>query len=259
MPLTDLIKSVPQKVSAGAQTALTTVNELREATDFASAVDVMTEAPQSFIEERVNRLRLENPEATPAEIIGILSRKFYKSSGATSAGTGAVAAFPGLGTVAGLGVSSAQFLAFLAQAGIYVLSVAHIYGIPTENRELRRMLVMSSILGEDATELLTAKLGFSSIGLLRSSFAQLGTNVTAKANSLLANRLKKLLVRKGATSIFGKVMPFGVGAGIGWWVGNTMAREVIRGTSYFLGPIPTSFAFDVTPILDAEPTQKDNS
>lgn len=237
-----MLKSLPRKLTSGAVSVLTTVKELREATDFASAVDVMTEAPQALIETRVARLRAENPQATPAEIIGILSKNFYSSAALTSAGSGAVAALPGVGTIAGLGISSAQFLGFLTQAGIYVLSVAHVYGIPTHDKELRRMLVMSSILGEEATELLTANLGFSSLSVLRSSFTQLGSNVTAKVNSMLANRLQKLLLRKGTTSVFGKILPFGVGAGIGWWIGNTMAREVVAGVSNFLGPVPLEFS-----------------
>lgn len=250
MPVTNLIAAVPQKVAAGANTVFSTVNELRKANDFASAVDVMAEAPQEYIEKRVNQLRIENPTATPADIIGILSRKFHKTASAASGATGVLAAAPGLGTAASLGVSSVQFASFLAQAGIYVLSVAHVYGIPLENKELRRMLVMSAVLGEDATDLVTTKLGFSSISVLRSSFAQLGSNATAKVNSFLANRLKKLLVRKGTTSILGKAMPFGIGAGIGWYVGHTMAHQVIKGTSQFLGPIPAEFSFPVT--LEAE-------
>ncbi|EEH64722.1 hypothetical protein HMPREF0044_0459 [Gleimia coleocanis DSM 15436] len=252
MSVTAVIKSVPQKIASGASTVASAVGELRNVTDFASAIDVMVEAPQGYIERSVNQLRIENPTASPAEIIGILSRRFHKTASLSSSATGVAASVPGLGTVASLGVSSVQFATFLAQAGIYVLSVAHVYGIPTEDREMRRMLVMSSILGEDATDLVTAKLGFSSINMMRASFAQLGSNATAKVNGFLAKRLKKMVVRKGTTSILGKAMPFGIGAGIGYYVGHTMAHQVIKGTSQFLGPIPTQFAFPVT--LEAKVT-----
>lgn len=254
MAVLEMLKSVPGKISFAVKSVGQTASEFKNVSDVASAVDAMTEIPQNYISTRVNALRLEHPDATPAEIIEILGQRFRKSSAYSSGATGAVAAFPGIGTVAGLGVSSAQFVAFLGQAGLYVLSVAHVYGVPTEDKEMRRMLVMSSILGEDATELVTAKLGFSSIRVMRSSFQQISTNASAKVNSFLANRVKKLLIRKGATSIFGKIMPFGIGAGVGWFVGHKMAHQVIKGTGEFLGPVPATFSFPI--IVDATLTEE---
>ncbi|MCS4485257.1 hypothetical protein NXS08_07230 [Gleimia sp. 6138-11-ORH1] len=243
----ETLKTVPSKVTAAVKNVSEVAGEFKRITDFASAIDVMTEVPQDYIANRVNALRLEHPEATPEILIEILGQRFRRSSAFSAGATGAVATLPGLNTIAGLGVSSAQFIAYLGQAGLYVLSVAHVYGIPTEEREHRRLLVMSSILGAEATELVNSKLGFSSLLSMRSSFQQMNSNAVTKVNAILLKRFGKRQLQKGTTSILGKVLPFGIGVGVGWYLGHTLAHQAITGTRDFLGPAPATFSFPVIP------------
>ncbi|MDO5720644.1 MAG: hypothetical protein Q4P05_07905 [Actinomycetaceae bacterium] len=242
--LSDL-KAIPANVGRGLQVTRNAAASLREARSVSEIVDTMIDIPNESIQKKVNDLRKEYPDATPADLEHIVTKQFRRIAAGTSGAAGATAAFPGLGTVAGLGVSSAQLLGFVSQAGYYVLTLAHIHGIPTEDIDKRRLLVLTSLMGEQGAEIASSQFGFSTLTALKGYASDMQRQTIKRVNSVLAKQATKQATRKGLSATLGRLMPFGIGAALGWVIGRSMAGNVIDGVTHALGPAPAEFAYPV--------------
>ncbi len=98
----------------------------------------------------VARLRRLNPEASPAEIVTKLEKRYLAAVMASGAAVGSAAAFPGIGTLAALSAVAGETLVFLEATAVFVLAVAEVHGIPLEERERRRALVLAVLVGDDS-------------------------------------------------------------------------------------------------------------
>lgn len=236
---------LPGAVWSTAKAAGKTAKELVRSGSITQAVDTMIDIPNESIHKRVNDLRIKHPHATPAELSRIVSRDFRRVAATTSGLVGASAAMPGVGTVAGVGLSSAQLLGFVTQAGYYVLTMASIHGIPTDDYDKRRLLVLTSLLGEQGAEIASSQFGFSTLTALKGYASDMQRQTIRRVNKALAKRASKQAATRGLSATFGRVMPFGIGAAVGWVVGRSMAGSVIEGVEHALGPAPEEFAFPV--------------
>lgn len=236
---------LPAAVWSTAKAAGKTAKELARTGSITQAVDTMIDIPNESIRKRVNELRIKYPHATPAELSQIVSRDFRRVAATTSGLVGASAAMPGVGTAAGVGLSSAQLLGFVTQAGYYVLTMASIHGIATDDYDKRRLLVLTSLLGEQGAQIASSQFGFSTLTALKGYASDMQRQTIRRVNKALAKHASKQAAKRGLSATFGRIMPFGIGAAIGWIVGRSMAGSVIEGVEHALGPAPTEFSFPV--------------
>ncbi|MDO5035118.1 MAG: hypothetical protein Q4E01_07040 [Actinomycetaceae bacterium] len=250
------VKKAPQAVAGTLRASRDLVRNVKNADSVQDVIDAMIEVPTQRIEEKVNRLRLENPGATPADIEAIVTREFRSLAANTSGAAGAAAAVPGLGTAAALGVSSAQLAGFVSEAGYYVLTLAHIHGIPMDDMEKRRLLVLTSLMGEQGEEIATQQFGFATLTALKGYATDMQRQTIKRVNKKLTQMAAKRAARKGATAMLGRLMPYGIGAGLGWVIGRSMAGNVIEGAQNALGAPPATFAYPLTVEIEVEEHQE---
>ncbi|MDI9588993.1 MAG: hypothetical protein QM234_08605 [Acidobacteriota bacterium] len=256
MGIISSVKKTPKAVKSTFATAGDTIKGLRNASTIQEIVDVMIQIPDEAIDAKVNKLRIQYPDASPADLERIVTKQFRKLAANTSGATGAVAAVPGLGTAAALGVSSAQLIGFVSEAGYYVLTLAHIHGIPMHDMDKRRLLVLTSLMGEQGTQIATSQFGFSTITALKGYATDVQRQTIQKINRTLAKQVSKNVSKKGASAILGRLMPYGIGAALGWVIGRSMAGNVIEGVQHALGKAPERFPYPVT--IEVEDVQEVN-
>lgn len=195
----------------------------------------------------VNRLRRAHPEATPAELVTMLEKRYQAAMVASGAAIGSTAAFPGIGTLAAMSALAGEPVLLLEATALFVLAVAEVHGIPLEHRERRRALVLSVLVGEDGR---AAVADLLAPRRTRGAWMADGAaNLPLPAVSMLNTRLlryfvKRYTVKRGVMA-FGKVLPVGIGAIVGG-VGNRMvARRIIANARAAFGPAPAEWPSNV--------------
>lgn len=198
------------------------------------AVDV----PHAASLRTARKLREDFPGATPAQLVEIATRRFMRRVGVESGAVGAAAAWPGVGTAVSATASGAQLVAFVSEAAHYTLVVAHLHGIDLRDPAKRTSLVLAVLTGREGAEYISAQLGIESVAWFRDSFLQIRTASAHQFNHLMTRWLRSKVVSTTTTSTLGRMIPFGVGAAVGWGIGRTMARRVVEGVQVALGPVP---------------------
>jgi hypothetical protein len=198
----------------------------------------------------LDRVRTKQPNATPAEVINQLERRYRAAVIAIGGTSGAAAAVPGAGTAAAIASGAAEITAFVSATAMYVLAVAEIHGLPVSDAEFRRALVVSVLVGEGAGAAIAGAAGEGPhwaqvIG--RSSSREKIGGINGRLSHLLLTRFAS---RQGALFV-GRALPLGIGAGIGA-VGNAaVAKGAIKAARRAFGPPPPKFPpriVDVPPV-----------
>jgi len=129
-----------------------------------------------------------------------------------------------------------QSAAFIASAVTYVLTVAEIQGVHVVDTERRRALVLSALLGKEGSEAVQGQLGLSSMFWAAQLLMQMPLPSVKSINAHLIKRVAKRSAAKGGALALGRLLPFGIGAAIGWKGGRALANQVIEGAQAALGP-----------------------
>ena len=204
-----------------------------------TALDKALEIQRPVVVAYLDRLRAAHPNATPAQIIGLLERHYRTAVVGIGTAAGAAAAVPGVGTGASLASGAAEITAFISATAMFVLADAEVFAFPISDPQLRRALVLTVLVG-DVTELVE-------FGAERRSphWAQVLGRANKDKIAGVNGHLTKLFVtrmgtRQGAL-LFGRALPMGIGAGIGA-VGNAaLARAAITAARQAFGPPPARF------------------
>ena len=207
-------------------------------TAFERALDKAISVPARHIEDNVAHMRRELPGADVAELTHRAADRFRTESGLTSGAVGASAALPAVGTGTATALTVGQTAVFLASAVKYVLTVAELHGIRVVNTDRRRALVLSALMGPEGAEAIQGSLGLSSLYWAAQSLAQMPLPTVRSINAQLVKRLAKRQALRGGALLLGRLIPFGIGAAIGWRGGRALANQVIEGTQAALGPAP---------------------
>ena len=200
------------------------------------ALDKAIAIPASRIEERVARMRRDRPGADTAELVEMAASRFRRDAGLSSGAVGASAAIPAIGTGAAAALTVGQSAAFIASAVTYVLTVAEIQGVHVVDAERRRALVLSALLGKEGSEAVQGQLGLSSMFWAAQLLMQMPLPSVKSINAHLIKRVAKRSAAKGGALALGRLLPFGIGAAIGWSGGRALANQVIEGAQAALGP-----------------------
>jgi hypothetical protein len=192
------------------------------------------------VEAYVTRLRRANPDASPAEIITKLEKRYLTAVMASGAAVGSAAAFPGIGTITALSAVAGETVVFLEATALFVLAVAEVHGIPAGHREHRRALVLSVLVGDDSKGAVRDLVGpgRTNGGWLGESTAALPLPVASQLNNrLLKYFAKRYALKRGAIAV-GKMLPMGIGAVIGGGGNRVMGKKIISNARTAFGPPP---------------------
>ena len=200
------------------------------------AIDKAISIPAARIEERVARMRRDRPGADAAELVEMAASRFRRDAGLSSGAVGASAAIPAISTGAAAALTVGQSAAFIASAVTYVLTVAEIQGVHVVDTERRRALVLSALLGKEGSDAVQGQLGLSTMFWAAQVLMQMPLPSVKSINAHLIKRVAKRSAAKGGALALGRLLPFGIGAAIGWKGGRALANQVIEGAQAALGP-----------------------
>src|SRR5271154_3046175 len=143
----------------------------------------------------VERLRRADPDAGPATIVAKLEKRYVTAVTASGAAVGAIAA---------------------------------VYGVLTDDRERRRAMVLSVLVGDDSKQAMSELIGGgrTSGAWLSEGVASLPMPALSQLNSRLLKRAVRRFTLRRSALLFGKILPVGIGAVIGA-VGNRLAGKKI--------------------------------
>ena len=201
----------------------------------------------------IRRLQRRQPRASAAQLAVRMERDYLAAVTGGGALVGATAVVPGVGTIASLGLSAAATVGFLEATALYATSLAELHGIRLTNPEKASTMVMAIMLGEEGTALLGTLSG-QAMGK-GGSAPQAWGNVLSKSmpvsgfgvvrNKIQKAFLKNLLKRQG-TALFGRALPFGIGAVVGGAGNLMMGRAVVANAKEAFGPMPDTIPGELT-------------
>ncbi|MGY4711855.1 hypothetical protein ACXDF8_20200 [Mycolicibacterium sp. CBM1] len=188
----------------------------------------------------VGRLRRSHPDATPAEIVTKLEKRYLAAVMASGAAVGSAAAFPGIGTLAALSAVAGETLVFLEATSVFVLAVAEVHNIPLEQRERRRALVLAVLVGEESKGAIAELIGpaRTSGAWLTESAELLPLPALSQLNTRLMRYFVKRYTIKRSAMAFGKMLPVGIGAAIGGGGNRMMGKKIVNNARTAFGPAP---------------------
>jgi hypothetical protein len=188
----------------------------------------------------VERLRRANPGAVPAVIVSKLEKRYLAAVTASGAAVGSAAVLPGIGTVAVLSAAAGETAVFLEATAFFALAVAAVHGVPAENRERRRALVLAVLVGDDTKHAITELIGpgRTSGAWLAEGVASLPMPALSQLNSrLLKYAVRRYALRRGAL-LLGKMLPIGIGAIVGAVGNRAVGKKIVRNARRAFGTPP---------------------
>jgi len=201
----------------------------------------------------VARLRRANPGATPAEIINKLEKHYLAAVMASGAAVGSAAAFPGIGTLAALSAVAGETVLFLEATAALALAVADVHGIPVEDRERRRSLVLGVLVGEDGRGAVKDLLGAGrTSGAWLAEAELLPLPVVSQVNTKMMHYFVKKYAVKRSAMAFGKLLPVGIGAAVGGGGNRMMGKRIVENARVAFGPAPARWPVTLHVLPGAE-------
>lgn len=212
-----------------------------DATPIDALLDRAVAIPSSAVRKHVASLRRRNPEASPADLVRILEREYSTVLAGAGGAVGVAAAMPAVGTGTGIALTSSDVATFFATSAAFALAVAEVHGIETEDAERRRALLLASVLGAKGAATVAKAAHGSGITWGRALLTSMPTSSLSQVNRALTSKLVRTQISKHAGLALGRLIPFGVGAAVGWAGGRALARTVVGQTRTAFGPPPERF------------------
>jgi putative intracellular protease/amidase len=213
------------------------------------SVDRLVESRYDAAAALVARLRAEHPDVTDDQLVERIVRRFSRELGVVAAMSGGAAAVPGAETAAAVLTAGADVAYSVSRLGEMVLAIGIAYGHDAASFEERKAWVLAvlsmsrgAVAGLDG---LAAKIGAEGGA---AALASLTGAQLESINSKLAAKVVAKLSTDAAVSRLGRVLPFGIGAGVGAAGSIAIARSVARQARRFFRPNDphASMPIDVT-------------
>ncbi|MFV2179235.1 hypothetical protein ACFHW2_36260 [Actinomadura sp. LOL_016] len=194
-----------------------------------------------LVRKNITRARQRNPEATPAQVIRTLERMYVSTLTGTGAAVGGTAAAPGVGTGVALALSAGETISSLEMSVLFALSVAEVHGVPIDELERRRTIVMGIMLGGSGTTTISKVAERTGQHWGRQVVAKVPVETLRQINKILGKNFVTKYGTKQGIIVLGRVAPFGIGAVIGGGANAAMATLTVRAGRRAFGPPPTSW------------------
>ena len=227
------------------------------------ALDRVLAIQRPVVLAHLRSIRLRHPDASTAEIVRILERRYLAAVTTGGAAVGATAVVPGIGTGITLALSGVETVGFLEATALFAQSVAEVHGIPVGDPDRARALVLTLMLGKEGVDLVSQLAG-QAMGRGPSRDRYWGELVTKTipraAMGPIVDRLKTTFIHqfaaRGGASWIGKALPFGIGAAIGGAGNNILGRRVLVNSRRAFGPPPAVLPPELEPRPGATPLER---
>ncbi|MBE1531983.1 hypothetical protein [Actinomadura algeriensis] len=191
--------------------------------------------------KNITRARQRNPEATPAQTIRTLERMYVSALTGTGAAVGGTAAAPGVGTGVALALSAGEAFSSLELSVLFALSIAEVHGIPIDELERRRTIVMGIMLGGTGSGTISKVAERTGQHWGRQVVAKVPVETLRQINKILGKNFVTKYGTKQGIIVLGRVAPFGIGAVIGGGANAAVATLTVRAGRRAFGPAPESW------------------
>lgn len=176
----------------------------------------------------VLRLREKHPEATDRELLEKVTGRFTDLMTLTGAGIGGVAALPGLGTAAAVGLSIGEGVSFAEACAFLTLAAADIHGLDMSDRNTRRLVLMSVLSGERGAEIIARSLGKQGVRWSSLLGGGGGGLIPGFVSREISRRVRRTVVRRAGGLWLVRLLPFGIGALLGGLGARAVSRSVVE-------------------------------
>ncbi|MET0736258.1 MAG: hypothetical protein ABWY55_11555 [Microbacterium sp.] len=218
------------------------------------ALDRVLAIQRPVVVAHLRSIRLRHPDASSADVVRMLERRYLAAVTTGGAAVGATAVVPGIGTGVTLALSGVETVAFLEATALFAQSVAELHGIPVADPDRARALVLTLMLGKEGIDLVAQLAGQAAgKGVTRDKYwGELITKTLPRAAvGPLVDRLKTSFIHqfaaKGGASFLGKALPFGIGAVIGGAGNHVLGRRVLVNSRRAFGVPPMVLPADLEP------------
>ncbi len=116
------------------------------------AIAVQRPAVTAYIKE----IRRKKPNATPAEVMKTIESQYVATTTAASAAIGASASIPAVGIPVAIALGVGDLIFFYETTALFSLCMAELRGIPIDDPERAKAIVLGSLLGDKKHNKLTA-------------------------------------------------------------------------------------------------------
>ncbi|MFC0003504.1 hypothetical protein [Micromonospora siamensis] len=194
-----------------------------------------------LVRKNIARARQRNPEASPAQVISNLERMYVSALTGTGAAVGGAAAAPGVGTGVALALSGGEFLSSLQLSALFALSLAEVHGVPIDEVERRRTIVMGIMLGGSGSATITKVAERTGQHWGRQIVAKVPTQTLKQINKALGRHFVTKYGTKQGIIVLGRAAPFGIGAVIGGGANAALATLAVRAGRRAFGEPPAAW------------------
>jgi hypothetical protein len=197
--------------------------------------------PSSSIHKHVDKVRARNPDASPAELIKLLEKEYLRIIQTTGTAVGAAAAIPAVGTAASVALSTSDVATFFASSAAFSLAVADVHGIEVEDVPRRRALLLATVLGDQGAQDVENAIGGSGVAWGKVLLTSMPRTTLHRVNKALTHRFIQKQVAKQGGLMLGRILPFGVGAVVGFVGARALGHTVIAQSRVAFGAPPEHF------------------
>jgi hypothetical protein len=191
---------------------------------------------QPVVAAHVRRIRDRHPEASPSDVIALLEKQYLATVISTGAAVGGVAAAPGVGTAAAVMANAGEMVSFLEASALFILAVAEVHGVWIDDLERRRTLLLTVLLGDSGASFVEKAAGRPGTYWGRLLTEAMPMSTIAKVNKVLGRWFVTKYGTKRGLIVLGRLVPFGIGAGIGGAGNAVLGRTVVAGARRAFGP-----------------------
>lgn len=236
-------------------------SDISKSEDFKSKIYQAISVQRPVVLEYLKSLRRGKPNATAAEILKELDKRYVATVTITSTGVGASAAIPVVGIPLALGLGVTDLLFFYETSALYVLAATELHGIEVSDAERARPLVFGMLLGQKSqsqvAKLVRQAAGAGGVDQARAlATGMVGRRLPAGWGEVLTQQLpdsalaplETVIVRRAlmagakfGAGTLGKAIPFGFGAVVGGVGSFTFGRDVVKAARLAFPMPPTDF------------------
>jgi len=192
-----------------------------------SLIDAALKVQAPLAHSYVETLREKHPEATERQLLEHVTSRFVGLTTLTGAGIGGVAALPGLGTAAALGLTVGEGVSFAEACAFLTLSAADIHGVDMTDESTRRLVLMGVLSGERGTEIIAKAMGRQ--GLQWNAVLSGGGGfLPGLVNKQISRYVRRRVVARTGKLWLMRLLPFGIGAVLGGLGARSVARSVVE-------------------------------
>lgn len=197
--------------------------------------------PSTSIHKHVDKVRARNPDASPAEIIKLLEKEYLRVIQTTGGAVGAAAAIPAVGTAASVALSTSDVATFFASSAAFSLAVADVHGIDVQDVARRRALLLATVLGDQGAQDVENAIGGSGVAWGKVLLTSMPRTTLHRVNKALTHTFVKKQIAKQGGLLLGRILPFGIGAVVGWVGARALGHTVIAQSRVAFGAPPKRF------------------